>query len=73
MTSLKNSINSIFTDQAFLCKAQNLQRCLSSQKKISVYAYFCVYVCVHPSPFPNTAKTMAYYLSTFQAEGMEIH
>ena len=41
-------------------------------EKISVYACLRVYVWVHPSPFPNTAKTMAYYLSMFQAEGMEI-
>ena len=42
-------------------------------EKNSVYAYFCVYMCVHSSLFPNTAKTMVYYLSMFQAEGMEIH
>ena len=41
-------------------------------EEISVYAYLCVYVCVHPSPFPNTTKTTAYCLSMFQAEGTEI-
>ena len=67
---LKNSIISIFTDQTFLCKAEPTKIPKFSEK-ISVYAWMCVYVCVHPSPFPNIAKTMVCYLLIFQAEGME--